>query len=655
MLFYQLLATTIALAISVYLLGTFAIRLFSIKLSGEELFLRLFLKMLTGCSLLTVSYALFKTGSETVLLPVPILLYLAFRQAGLGSLSVAINSVTSRLQFYRAELGLLLLAGLPLFLLRWILYYDANSPFLTLPLRDYIYYARLASVHNKLGIETTFLENIYQKSFYEQPYHYFDLWLNALIVHITGLPTVWTLCIIVYSLLMLIACLGMGAIIRFFGISYGWALITAALTLTITGVAFPFFTQWSVIANGQLMMGLNFVLYPKTVPIYLFFGVGVLFLLRKRYTSAFYSFSCTPLVYITVLPSTALGLLFLSIALYVFRQTSLKSSLLLLLPMALTGGYILGFYALHPNPSSAPVTAELFKTFLPLGMSVVTLINIFIGTLLNYIIFYFLYFLILAIIVIRWPILVKEHGFVFIWLIGILITAAFFRACTTRNLDSWQFVSTLIIPLSSISLAVFFGFGLSKLNLLGKISLVGSLILITVPNNYSFSKSKPAIPGTGEEKFSPEFIASVQANLPPYGLGGYMFSSSDYLSPYMMNVDSHIGGTYLYGLSNNYSLVSLSVLDASHLIKKQFLRDSSQVSSIIAKSTLYQFKEILQKQNKHYSSDSLKYMFAQQYHLAFICVSKNAQLPILFQHLVTKKIVDSYSGEKIYILDKTKY
>ena len=641
LLFIQLLVTMLGgLAVS-YFVGT--LLFYIIKLSLEELFFDCFLRLVSGIVTLTAGYAIIRTQGATILLPVLLLV--------LGTVYSLRRRVAApyRLQLVTPVLWQVLAISIVVFVVQYVLLYEPGSPFLQTPFQDYVYYSRLTLPLNGLGLETNSLEIVYPQFQTEQPYHYLEIWLNALLVHLTGLPSVWVFFVSTASVLITICGVGFAAVYRHCGLRVRWSAPLGLATLTATGTVWPFLTKYLFVANGSLLTHLPLAVNPKLAPVYIVLLLVTLLLLRARFVAAGLAVAAVPLVFVATAPAIGFGVAGMAAYLGLRRRLTLAEGIGLVAPIVVALLYMGAFYALQPAPYQFPVAgrASMLTVFVPKVGELKTVLNIGAGVLLNYGI-YFLGYALLAL----W--LLWQRGRlgavrgadqpVVAWFVATLAGATLMRAVGYHFLDGFQFFSNPMIPLTAIVLAVVLGRALYGAARTWPAVATGTLVgLLLVGTSSDASQNT---------RFSAEFLARVGPILHQLpNRGGYLMADSEYENAYMMSSDSYTSGTYVSNFKNDYSLVSLSALVPDSLNSDpRFARDSVQARLIKGRTTLYRLAKLRRMDKRSVCADSLPLLLTQQARLAFICGSAKAKLPLSLHSLVRASYCDSYSGEILYVL-----
>ncbi|RYE25544.1 MAG: hypothetical protein EOP45_04665 [Sphingobacteriaceae bacterium] len=650
LIFFKLLSVVSIFLLSAHVVGKCVLFLF--KLAPRERFFSLFLSLVLGLTIIVSSYALICTTGNTIQFAILILIIVVCwsikHQAAGGNQLVSEYVLTPRLD--TSCLPQFIIFVISVFCLQYFLLYDSNSEYLKTPFQDYVYYSRLSLPLNHLGLETNSLEAIYPQFLTQQPYHYLEIWLNALLVRSTNLPSVWVFFISSSTILLTIACVGFAAIFAHFQLRSIWIVFLALIFLSVTGVKWSFLQGNNFISNGALLSSTLLCIHPKFAPIYIFTLLVGLLLLNRYYWAAGTALAILPLVFVSTTPIAGVGVVAIASSLVIMKQLSWRKALVMIAPITLAVIYIILFYILHAEPYQFPSTgrALALQSIIPRWNESKLIFNIAVGVFINYAIYFAAYVLLLLMLVIiqgQCKPLSKIPLIIWVWFVVSLTTAAFARAFGTHYLDSFQFFSNSMIPISAVMLALILASVLQYASQNSYILTVLILVSLVVVNFFST--------GTGITRYSPEFLRNISQVAPQMGLrGAYVLADSDYENSYMLSSDSYTAGNYISNFKNDYAFISLSELDIADLANDaRFKRDSAQAEQIIRKSSFYRFAKFQALKHRNLSLDSLKYKFVFENNIGFICVSKRAELPYILKPLVHTVYTDLLSGERFYLLD----
>lgn len=649
-LFIPLLALALGSLAGCYGVGTGLLRLAGT--ARQEFYFDVFLRLLSGLVALTVGYAVAQTHGATVLLPLlPLLagILCALRRAGPAPAGPPPGPARGPCHGLAVVLGV----GAVVFGVQYRLVYEPGAPFLQTPFQDYVFYSRLTLPLNQLGLESNWLETVFPQFQTVQPYHYFESWLNALLVRTTGLPSVWVFFVSTATVLISGCGVGFAALYAQGGVGPRWALPLGLLSLTITGTAWPGLGRLAPTAYGGLLAHMPLALNPKLAPIYLFVLLVALLLLRQRYRAAGLALAAVPLAFVAAAPAIGLGTAGLAAYLWVSRRLSFGRALGVVLPALLAVAYLGAFYWLQPAPYRFPAAgpATALAAALPVGTGWRTLVAIAGGVLLKYAVYFGGYGLLLGLPGLlgrrtrpSGPLPPPDRRPLLAWFGATLLGAVLMRTAGHRHMDGFQFFSNPMIPLTAVLVAAELArrlrgtAGVRPALAAGGLAALGSLALWTDT--------------TQNTRFSADFlrqVGPVLRALPPRG--GYLLADADYENAYMLASDMYTAGTYVANFKNDYALLSLSALVADSLGRDpRYARDSVPARLVQEESSLYRLAEFRRRQGRPLPPDSLPLALVRRAGLAFVCASRRAVLPAGLRPLVQVSYRDAYSGEVLYVL-----
>lgn len=647
-----LLMTLATLAIA-YGIGSLLLRVFKVR--PDEPYFDILLRLILGLGVAVGMFAVISTGGVTALLPVPLLL--------LGVAGVLRRSQQTATDVAPSGHGkALLIVGLLsvlLFTFRYFLLYDGASPMLLTPFQDYIFYARLSEHMQAAGKESASLEMLFPQFQGMQPYHYLELWTNALLVRLTGLPALWCLFLSTYTVLIVVVAVGFMAVLAQTGLRGSRVPVLGGLLLFVNGVCWPFFANIPFLFNGQLVASSLLLLEPKLAAVYIFLLLAAVLLLRQRYLAVGLTLAGLVSVYTPVAPAMAVGLGILALGLLITRQLRLAGAAAMVLPTVAVAVFLGLLYILHPvtHPFPEPASPPFIASIPPLK----TLINIVIGNLISLVIYFGPY---LALALGLWWARTDlrqtwRRPEVLAMLIAVVVTlgvAVLIRAIADKFTDSYQFSQNVAAPLLPVVLAVLLGVVLAGASRRFYGVAVAGLLLFGFVNHFRLFSGTHSMHTT--ERFSPSFLAQAQqalTTLPQPARGGFLLGDRDYENAHMLSQDTYTSGTYVGRYLNGYAFVALSAFDVDSLrIDPRYIRDSAEARQRLQTSSLYRFVR-LQHLPLHTRADvdSAQARFVRGHNLRFVCTSARATLPAGLSPLVSRTLHDPWSGESLYLLRPT--
>jgi hypothetical protein len=649
-LYLPYLLLTLALLAGLYAAGTLVVRL--LRVPAQEPYFDLLLRLAVGLGIVASVFALVRSGGRTVLLPIIPLLLLMGWQLRRQPLEAA--GVTARSSLPASPFGALLVtlgAAVVLFTARIFLLFDAASPFLRTPFQDYICYARISTNLLQKGLEARSLEFYYPQFVGAEPYHFLELWLNGLLVGISGQPALWCL------YLSLIVFVGLRAILAWVGLRAGWAVALAGVLLLTSGVFWPFFNNISFALNGRYVASSLLLLEPKLTPVYIYLLLGVALLLRRQYVAAALALAVLPIVFVATAPAVGVGIGLLALFLKFSGRVSWGRAVAVVLPIAAVAAYIGVFYVLQPAVYHFPAGGQLTASLMPRPSEARTMFNIFVGVLISFGIYFGPFLLILAVLGWRYfrsrgPRYAGEMLPLAAFVLGCAGMAGATRALASHFLDSYQFASNIMAPLLPVALAAVLGVLLANAGRPARFLTLAALLGLAFVNHYKLLSNDHVMHETS--RYSPEFLRQAEAALAKAGQNGaYILGDEDYENTFMLTPDSYTAGTYVANFKNGYGLASLSSLDLKDKLKTdpRFAKDSAVARQITDLSSFNRFVKFESLAGRHSSLDSAKLQFVRQHHIEFLVVSPHAGLPATLRPLVSESYRDPLSGEQLYLLN----
>ena len=387
----------------------------------------------------------------------------------------------------------------------------------------------------------------------------------------------------------------------------------------------------------------------------MFMALSALLIVRRSYVQSGIVLACIPLIYVSTGPAIGVSAGVLGLYLLISRRCTLVQVAQFMLPLLLTIGYFVVFYATRSSPPEIMEPGgKLADELVPDFGEAHTLLNLFIGTLTLYGLFLGFPLLACAVVFSRKAWQQKRDTLLplLVWAGTCILMAAVGSTLASHFIDAFQFSSNVIGALLPTLLAVLVGAAFLKTTVWRRVVAI-MLLAIGAFVNYSALFSQHKLEMLGSTTYSAQFLREVQKALPDNEVrGGFLFDDKDYESAYMLSEDTYSAGTYLAGMTNHYDLMSLSIFSVDSLsTDPRYRRDSVQARERLHNASIYRYAR-LEAPASHLSIDSLQYKFVKRYNLAFICASAKAVLPDMLRPLVAKEIVDPRSGEKFYVLNK---
>lgn len=621
--------------------------------------LRAFLALLVGLVVVIVPYAAWYTGGVTVLLPllvlVPGAVWLLARPTPSEARPAEIlpgRPAGPAAEWLRE--GLLLVGGATLILAaRYLLLYDAASAYLRLPYEDFVFYSRAAAALPR-GVETCLLEFTYPQFVTENPYHYLELWLTTLFAHVSGLPTVFTLYLVTYSVLLVLVWQGAQALLLALGVrQWYWQLGLATVLLVTTGVYWPFFNRLGQLYNLSPALSNLLPIGPKLLPVYLLLLLAAIALVRGRYLAVGLALAGLPIVFITTGPGVLSGAAVMAFVAW-WRMRSVGTAAALFVPTVLVTGFVGLFYVLQPAAERVSNELGAVQEALPKASDAMLFVKILLGDALTVGVYFLPFIVLIGVLGGGWASRTQWQRPADWVLIGWSGVATAVLAClgvwvlSMRYLDSFQFFSNLATPLLVLTIFMVIGQRMTALPTPRRALLLAGLAGLAGVNLATMNSR--VYPMHITNRFAPAFLSRVGPSvqhLAHYG-GGFWIDDSHYRNAFDLMDGSHIAGAYTTYFADAFPLTSLSALVIDSLnTDPRFTGQQASAKAKIAGTTIFRFHEL---EDQAAPADSVPLDFARRKGLRLVCEGPGSQLPRFWNRYIQRRYTDPVSGESLCVL-----
>ena len=323
------------------------------KVYFENICVKIFISCTIGVSLIVSLYAVANNGYRTIFTGVfPLFLYLIFRERNENtSIKKESNQFLFKKELLIPVSGIALLSIL-VFCINFFISNKFGPPlWISNANGDYIFYSKISKFLSTQGQENVF--HIYNKllpDYFQglMPYHYFDLWLNNLLLRFHVFSTFLGYMLLVVPYFMFLIVTGISAVLSNFLKSF-WIILIVSL--------FAFFFFGGLILPGYnylpkighiIDIHFTFQNVIKLYPVYLFLLLFVCASLLNKKNLAYFSLFLLIFVYSTALPAVVGSMILLIIFNLLckkYKESILISSYLLLTILGL-----LCVFLLNPSP-----------------------------------------------------------------------------------------------------------------------------------------------------------------------------------------------------------------------------------------------------------------------------------------------------------------
>lgn len=522
---------------------------------------------------------------------------------------------------------------------------------------DYLTYANISEYLLNVGIENGSLNYFYADQIPPAPYHYFELWLNALFYSLGSFLSLNNLLFITIPTFLFSFYLGLIAFIAHYTSSIRYYALGLIL-LFVCGTSFDFYSEITLFTEIQNLSYSPLDYYKLLVPS-IFVLLSLNFLIRGQVNSTLITLLFLPIVNILFILFIPVLTIFISIF-QVFKKIENKRFAIrhTFYGVALVLSVLL-FYKLNALGSNGSLGKEdglLLSSikYLVDPSYLATAFNIFCKSLLQLSILYIPYFVVFILLskaysVNIWKQFIEMKFVVFV-LIGIIFYALICWALFHWFFNSFQF---FIIPTSIlVNTSVFVGivyFAL-KLNILDgfklkRMSALFLLIMIPVFHGYRIISERFS------SKYDINFLVQVQnefenADINP--IGGYIkeYDSEDNFSN--KSPSYIIAGDFLEYTSMGAFPTSLTAFNmgVSKDTRKAAWEKNRRIHSPICS-----FYDKEKERDKSISDTEIIRNFIEKSDIEYIVCERNDQY--LDLHLdILKTIVDPKSGNCIVFLKR---
>lgn len=622
-------------------------------------FFRNLIELSTSTISITVIYSLYKSNGMTVQM---LLLCLILFAVVLYKPRLSFNfnlklSFTDCKKFF-SRYSFLLLLITPVFIIHFLSAYDLESG-IKLSHPDYLHYARQINILKATGHENSLmsLNLLYPDiTLGISPYHYFELWLSALLDVCFQNPLL-TLHTTVYPLLSFLFFLGGLAIIEKYNKVKSYFVVLTYLVLII---GTSYYHTFNLLSDFTQQTAFYFQTTAfsccgkKLLPLYLFSTLALNFYIRQHYKAALIVMLCLPVINISQLPA-AIGIYFLILIYLTIRNGSIKQ---------LKKEYIIGLsFSLILVGSIIwlkPMIVELYGTKKSLLKdlnhdNIIFLSKHLIKRIITATIIYLPY---IAGTLIALGGLYKFNKEAYRNLLNLLlimlclfIPALLFTEISNFHYNSSQFFSNSLV-LTNSYLGLIFLVMLVELFSKKRLVFVVSLLFFAIPLAASGKVYFEQCTKTSSltDQYSKFYLSETQQEMTLYAkseLIGYFINKEEQASIYPFNSFILIPGTNL--MLNGYT----NFVFLNNPYKLPYFSKNRRQDEVVeaAIGELYCFME-KQKQDAEFRSyEKSLFGFIKKNKIKIIICSEGAVLPKSMDNIPKTTIQDKKSGETIYILE----
>ncbi len=667
--YYFLLALTLFLC---YLVGYFVFKLIRSKhILIKGFYSSLFVRLLCGLTAMIAVYSIVRSAGQTINMGLVLIISFLVIEFIFLKKNKNLPLELSILPENETETNRGNITGklLPLFIVSFILYSWFASIVLTgsdwvfsIPNKDNIFYSNISLMLTQTGIENTCgINNLINDAYSGiNPYHYFELWLNAGLSVVYCSPNLLSLYLLTYPMLNIIAVLGLFALLEKISTVSLFQQMAVPLFLFLGGLYFYLEKPSSVYVLNYIEAPLEYF-GEKFSAYYPFLFLSVLLFINGYITIALASLLILPILSISVGMGTLGGILLFSLTAVLTRQINKYEFIRICFYVFCLGGFIIFMYTYFGNTKLRyHEYGNVMETTDLTGWSFRS-VKIFIAELLYRMkdIFYRSLLLYLPFILLSTILLfskgVKSHYKNLSWLMLCCYFASLFGSATFYKMQNgWQLYTNVLcfVNVLFIVLALVFFFEKKSLTPLNK-KIRSAILAITLIVLFSKAVYAYHIYDVQKEKnnsLSAEYLEKIRRitfKEEEKAIGVMLFEETEYKTLAIKGYPDH--SFYLPFLSQYMGCIDISILGDT-LVRE--LRDNIPMieKKSIEISAFNQFVKSQQEKNNFVSIQQSQIDFIDQYNIKFIIASKNVLINQLIIERVDTLFSDPRSGQRFLLL-----
>ena len=581
-----------------------------------------FVDIVAGLTFLVSIYSIIKTGSKSTGWIYLLLLF--------WYLCIYRTPIKEKLSF-KKYFWIIPVFTIPFFLLYLSSVFDFPSKSFTDTFVDWHFYSKTVQFMN-LGFESTSQFDNILFGLSPTPYHYYELWISALISGLLNVPAHISVTVITPTILAVISLLGVISLFDKF--SYK-VIVYAFLILSVSPTSF-FSSLLSKIGLAVDFFGVHaetLFAYHKLLPALIFSLLALNHYLVNDKKQIIVSLLFLPLASIIYLP-IVLPAIF--IMLLVLRKDFFKRSVISKYDILFSVVYILAFGFVYKFLwAASPVKTEL--KFYELSNYISTLQRAFV------LIVYILPFVLFPVLVgIRS--VTSNRNLIFFLLLSLFISLAA-SLVMAGNYDGIQFFTNTIV----LVVLVFCAFSLAKYSCERKAVFYILSFLLLSSAFYSVKYLVTAKHNQLEKNFENRVLAEFGKNNENIINCGFIHSK-EYYADYELRVVSKV--FVIGGVFDNYrdGLFTIGMSDFTALDYYQDCnsRNKEMLLSRVEEGTFYKYVQIQKQNGTFVSIENSQLSFAEICNLKYLYVQNNAAVPDVFSDKIT--LVAKETNENGYSL-----
>lgn len=622
-----------------YLLGMYYHRIFKISYSNEPSHLSIFSNIIIGIITVITVYSILITKGHTVSwIYVLLLIFYSFYAKKIKPNSSLEQA--AKLNYLQLAVALLFVCAL-LFAVYLSSVFDGRLKIYTDTFCDYQFYAKTCFFLNKGFESVSQCDNLFLGSTI-MPYHYFELWISALIINVLPVSSQIAVSIVTPIILGITAYLGIVSFAKKVSVlSYSIALLL--LFFTISNFISNYLDRlgYGIGHNGGLVISV--ILSYKTYPTFIFMIFALHVIDFRRYELSLILLLFIPITSIALLPTIVPFVLLATTILY-FKSNERYELNVFLFFFALYIVLLLLYQFYIWNPLSTNLVFHFSNIF---NQPFVLISLKFILCSLPV--------LALALLLINKSISdVNVRKIVIYSFFTLLLFSFLVVSFLGGSYDIIQFFSNLFIPLLvTFSSLIFIRYQFKK----NIVTVLFSIVLLfMISNIFSVKRSADSF---RYNKVDPEFVQKVIEELKSEKnvYCGFIHSKTMYSHFYMHSISKVFGIAEIVNLHrNNYVEIGLSDFTALDWLQNRY--EGTKLTrnfglARIPEGTFYKFVEFSKQRNTFKSIADSQLDFIRKCNLTYIYIQNDADIPTqLANHIQLIVSENSKIGYSFYKIRK---
>jgi len=615
------------------------------KRNIPDVFINLLLGLVISITLYSVTLTYFKTINSFFIFFLSIIVYVNIKKK-----STVVSQVTKKKEIKLLRLILLVLMVSLTFFIFYALQitniYDGTFTNQTLN-SDFNFYSKL-SQYLTLGYENqNFANNFLFNSGITQPYHYFELWVNAFLFSIFKVPPLLSFSLLSTTLLSIIFYIGVLSLYK------KENLMSIKILIIVLCLCFISFNYSRLLVKlfpilNNLVLDLRLVGItntPKFIPISIFFVAYLFFHKRNEFLLSWICILSIPVVTSISAPAVFGGIIILLIYCFFKREKRYISALNIFTVISFI---LLYSYFVILNSEHDDVTINIldfnFKLFF---INIKWLLLVFFYS-------YLPYFLLFIFSKRRIKISLIGNEYIVLYF-GTLIIALIMAGISYNSFNSGQFFSNIAIPVTNILVIYFFlNNSFKKNNLFFKI-VAPALIITCIVASFMGRIAKTKDISSQYKEFVVKEIKNQKYSFANKKIFlGYLQSKEFYQNktPFQWAATSDMIGTDLgefvlmYG---NTILIGISDMMAFDIFKNEFtgkIRDWTLQN--VSKGAFYRFVLNQKKENKFISVGQSQIDYIKKMEIKYLFIAKEADISKELMSQLKLICIDIKTRESFY-------